>query len=177
MDLKGSDFLEATPPMPVVLLSTLYKDIKNAAPYAWHMPISMDPPLLGVAIRESRDTFRNIMDTGEFVVCIPPPSLKDKVILTARALPRGQSEFELAGLTPLKSRTVRPFGIGECLANLECRLVWNKEAGDHQVVVGEVLNVSTGDELEDGKGGIGWPKPLLHIGGGRNLYAGMGDLV
>ncbi|MFW3146927.1 MAG: flavin reductase family protein [Thermoplasmatota archaeon] len=176
MDLTGSDFLKATPPMPVVLLSTLHGEVKNAAPYAWHMPISMAPPLLGVAIRKTRDTFKNIMDTGEFVVCIPPPSLKDKVILTAKALPRDRSEFELAGLTPIRSRKVAPFGIGECPANLECRLVWSKEAGDHHVVVGEVLHASVSEELGDADG-IRWPEPLLHIGGGRNLYAGIGDLL
>jgi flavin reductase (DIM6/NTAB) family NADH-FMN oxidoreductase RutF len=52
-----------------------------------------------------------------------------------------------------------------------------KEAGDHHVVVGRVVNVRISDELA----GIGidtaHPESVIHIGGGRNRYATIGDII
>lgn len=177
MELQALDYLKATTPMPVVLVSTLHGDVKNIAPYAWHMPISMDPPLLGVAIRNIRDTFKNIEDTGEFVLCVPGTGLKKSVIKTARSLPRDKSEFDISDLTPMESKVVKPFGVKECQTNIECKLEWMKEAGDHHVVVGKVVHVQISDDLIKDGAKIEHPDPLVHIGGGRNLYAGLGDLV
>jgi flavin reductase (DIM6/NTAB) family NADH-FMN oxidoreductase RutF len=177
MDLDPKDYLKATPPMPVVLISSLFGDVPNVAPYAWFMPISMDPPILGAAIRESRDTFSNILDTGEFVVNVPGPELKRKVLRTAKALPRDISEFEDAGLTPKRSMVVSAPGVEECLTQIECKLEWYKEAGDHHVVVGRVVNVSISKELEEMGIDANFPNALMHIGGGRNLYSSLGRIL
>jgi flavin reductase (DIM6/NTAB) family NADH-FMN oxidoreductase RutF len=176
MDLDPKDYLKATGPFPVVLVSTLNGEVENVAPYAWVMAISMDPPILGVAIRNIRDTFKNIMDQGEFVVSVPGPELKDKVIKTAAALPRDQSEFKLADLTPKRSKIVSPPGVEECLTQIECKLEWAKEAGDHHVVCGRVVNVSICNELEESGIDAVFPDALMHIGGGRNLYTKSGKI-
>ena len=163
--------------MPVVLVSTLYGDVKNIAPYAWHMPISMDPPLIGVAIRNIRDTFKNIEDTGEFVICVPGKDLVPNIMETAKPYPRNVSEFEKAGLTPLKSKMVQAFGVKECITNIECKLEWMKEAGDHHVVVGRVENSNVSKELADLGLERNHPEAVIHIGGGRNAFASIGDII
>ncbi|MFO8052135.1 MAG: flavin reductase family protein [Thermoplasmatota archaeon] len=177
MDIESNEFLKATAPMPVVLVSTLYGEIKNVAPYAWHMPISMDPPMLGLAVRNTRDTYSNIKDTGEFVVGLPGPTLKDQVMIAARSVPRDRSEFDISGLTPMESSVVSPYRIKECSTNIECRLEWIKKAGDHDVVVGKVVKVHVSEEIVASDGSIQFPSPLMHIGGGRDLYARLGDLI
>jgi flavin reductase (DIM6/NTAB) family NADH-FMN oxidoreductase RutF len=174
MDLDPKEYLKATGPLPLVLVSTLNGEIANVAPFAWIMPISMDPPILGVAIRNIRDTYKNIMDQGEFVVSVPGPELKEKVVKAAASLPRDQSEFEYTDLTPAKSREVAPPGVGECLTRIECTLEWAKEAGDHHVVCGRVVNVSISREMEEKGIDAEFPDALLHIGGGRNLYTSAG---
>ncbi len=177
MEIDSKDYLKATAPMPVILISTRYGDIYNVAPYAWHMPISMDPPLLGVAIRKIRDTFSNIEDTGEFVVNIPGKDLVPAIKETAKSFPRVVSEFDKAGLTPLESRKVSVPSVKECLTSIECKLEWMKEAGDHHVVVGRVLNVRISDELAESGIDSNFPPSVIHIGGGRNLYANIGDII
>jgi flavin reductase (DIM6/NTAB) family NADH-FMN oxidoreductase RutF len=176
MDLDPKEYLKATGPLPLVLVSTLNGKIANVAPYAWIMPISMDPPILGVAIRNIRDTYKNIMDQGEFVVSVPGPELKDKVIKSAAALPRDQSEFDHTGLTPKVSKVVAPPGVEECLTQIECKLEWAKEAGDHHVVCGRVVNVTISMELAERGIDATFPDALMHIGGGRNLYTSAGDV-
>lgn len=176
MDLPPAHYLKGTTPMPVILVSTMYGEINNVAPYAWHMPISMDPPMLGVAIRKERDTYSNILDTGEFVVNVPGKDLIHAIKESAKPYPRNVSEFEKAGLTPVESKIVSVKGVKECLTRIECKLEWMKEAGDHDVVVGRVVGVSISDEIVV-EGEPSFPDAVIHIGGGRNQYAKIGDIL
>lgn len=146
MDPK--DYLKAYPAQSVILVVSRFGDIFNFAPYAWHMPVSIDPPLVVVGIRKSRDTYANLMDTGEFVIAVPDPDQIHAIRESAKSLPRDQSEFDTAGLTPLKSEKISTPGVKECQVNLECKFLWERSAGDHQVIVGEVLNISLRDDLD-----------------------------
>ncbi len=177
MYLDPPKYLKATTPMPVILVSSRFGEVMNVAPYAWHMPISMDPPLLGIAIRKERDTYSNILDTGEFVVNVPGKDLVEAIKETAKPFPRDVSEFEKAGLTPLRSKMVNVASVLECLTSIECKLEWTKEAGDHDVVVGRVVNVRVADKMVEAGIDDVHPPSLIHIGGGRNRYATIGDII
>lgn len=175
MRLLPEEYLKAVPPMPVVLLCTVHNDVMNAAPFAWITPVSMAPPLLSAAVRKTRDTFKNIVDTGEFVISVPGPDLLNKVKKAAFSYPRDVSEFDMAGLTPEKSEHVEPAGIAECWANIECRLEWMKEAGDHHIVVGRVVGVNVSDDVPAEDFDLRTPDSILHHGGGRDRFASVGD--
>ncbi|HZX09768.1 MAG TPA: flavin reductase family protein [Acidobacteriota bacterium] len=138
MEVNPKDYISIIAPPPVVLVSTLFGKVKNVAPYGMVMPVSNDPPLLALGIRKTRDTFKNIMDSKEFVVAYPSPELVEQIDQSAQNFPRNISEFEKTGLTPIQSTQVKPFRIKECQVNLECQLEWHKPAGDHHVVVGQV---------------------------------------
>ena len=139
MEFEPERYMQRIAPPPVVLVSTLYGETKNVAPFGMVMPISSRPPLLVLGVSEKRDTFKNIKDTGEFVVGVAGPDLVKQIEVASERFPRDVSEFEKAGLTPVKSRIVKPFKIKECQSNFECKLEWMKEAGDHYVVVGRVV--------------------------------------
>jgi flavin reductase (DIM6/NTAB) family NADH-FMN oxidoreductase RutF len=77
----------------------------------------------------------------------------------------------------LKSSYVAPYGIEECITNIECKVEWMKEAGDHDVVVGRVVNVRVSERLADRGIEGNYPEAVIHIGGGRNQYASIGDIL
>lgn len=174
MEIEPEKYMRLIAPPPVVLVSTLYGKTKNVAPMGMNMPVSSHPPLLVLGIAETRDTFKNIRDTKEFVVGIPDPDLVKEINITAEKYPRDVSEFEKADLTPVKSRIVKPFRIGECQSNLECRLEWLKEAGDHYIIVGRVVAAEIKEELyrtrtrED-------LNPVYHVG--SRVYAEKGSII
>ena len=65
-------------PRPVAWITTIGKDgTVNAAPYSFFNVFGEDPALvvvgLGHKAGEPKDTTRNILETGEFVVNIPAP--------------------------------------------------------------------------------------------------------
>ena len=177
MELDLHDFMGVIPAPPVILVSTLYGQIKNIAPFGMSMPVSFDPPLLAVGVGANRDTSKNIIDTGEFVVCVPGPKLVGAIDCAARTYPRDISEFQEAGLTPVPSKAVKPFRTAECQAHLECQLEWYRQAGDHYVMVGRVVAASIEDSL--GVGGIHRDRldPVYHDSVFESWYTRKGERI
>ena len=177
MQVKPSQYMRIIPPPPVVLVCTLYGDVKNVAPYGMNMPISSNPPLYAIGVHDSRDTYDNILDTKEFVVAVPGPELVKEIDITAKGFPREESEFEKAGLTPLESQVVKPYGVAECQANFECTLEWIKQAGDHYIVVGRVVAASIDDEVAGEHLSRLVIDPVYHVGAKLAQYSGKGSLL
>ena len=177
MEVKPADYRKIVPPPPVVLVSTLHGDVKNVAPYGMNTPVSFDPPLYAIGVGPSKDTYKNIIDTEEFVVAIPSPELVEKINIAAESFPREVSEFEKAGLTPVESVAVKPFRIKECQSNFECKLEWAREAGDHYIVVGRVVAAWVDDRIYTEDMSRIMIDPVYHISSKTKEYASKGALV
>lgn len=127
------------PPRPVVLVSTVdRKGNQNVAPHCEFIKLYEGPLLL--AVEKTHDTYKNIQETGEFVVSIPTINLAKKISITGKPFPKGVSEFEKAGLTPLKARKVKAPLVKECCANFECKLI--RELGNvstEKIMLGKIV--------------------------------------
>ena len=92
----------ASPCVSVYLISSIGKNgINNIAPYGMVMPVSYNPLTYIIGSDKDRDTFRNIVDTKEFVLNVPSTSMLEKVNLTAVKFPEEIDEFEKAKLTAI----------------------------------------------------------------------------
>ena len=152
---------------PVVLVTAQYKGKANVMTAAWVMPISIRPPLVGVAVHPARYTHDMIKKGGEFVLNVPGRALAEQVKLCGTVSGKDEDKFKLSGLTPVEGRRVRPPWIEECLGHLECAVVEAISLGDHTLFVGEVVGAWAEEEafdrtwkLEEEEG-----KPLHHLGG------------
>src|SRR5690349_12350677 len=95
-------------PRPIALVTTLSPEgVLNAAPFSYFNIVSSNPPIVSIAIQrrlgEPKDTARNAMSEGAFVVHITDASYLEQMNQTAANLPPEASEVELAGLTPVES--------------------------------------------------------------------------
>ena len=106
------------------------------------------------------DTYRNILTQGEFVFNYPTVDLIDQVIQAGRAK-RGPTlnEVSTIGLTPIPSQAVQPPRIAECVAHVECTLLWHRatetrEKGELVVIVGQVVAASVDDVADIYEGSI-----------------------
>lgn len=140
IEFKEKTIVYLTPPSPVVLVSTLSPNGNlNLAAFGQFTNCSDFPPMLCISITKESDTFKNIIESKEFVVGIPTPSIANQVSASGERLPREESEFVLTHLTPTKSKFINPSRIKECQINFECRFSWEKNCGDHHIIVGEVI--------------------------------------
>jgi flavin reductase (DIM6/NTAB) family NADH-FMN oxidoreductase RutF len=117
----------------------------------------------------TRHTLANIRETGDFVVNLPGEELLAQLMVCAKPLPLGVSEIKEAGLHEEKAKTVTSPRIRECFGWFECKLREIVAAGDHQLVLGDILRAEAAEKVA---------LPLLHIGGadfslpGKALKAG-----
>ena len=168
-------------PRPIAFVSTMNADGQlNVAPFSYYNAITNQPPLIGISINQRRgspkDTYRNIEQTGEFVVNTVDEALGARMVQTSGEWPEDVDEFQLAGLTPVPSDLVKPPRVGESPVNLECRLYRSIELGTTFFVVGEILRAHVRDEvLSEGRVDIARLKPLGRLGG--DGYSVVRDVV
>jgi len=132
----------------------------NAAPFSFFNVMGSAPPTVALGLladpdRGHKDTARNILDRGEFVINLVPERLVQAMNLTAMDAPRGVDELALAGLATSPSTHVAPPRISDSPVAFECVTLTTIETGPNQtVVIGRVLAVHIDDPyLSDPKRG------------------------
>jgi len=167
MEVRPARFHEILSPRCTVLITTCDKEGRpNAAPYSFVTPVSIDPPLVLFSAKQQRHTLANVRETGEFVLNIVPEELLDNLWICSKAFPGGVNEISESGLTERKSKMVGVPGIEECLGWLECKLEFERESGDHILVVGRVVNAEYKDAFcSEGRFDVSKAKPVMHISG------------
>jgi flavin reductase (DIM6/NTAB) family NADH-FMN oxidoreductase RutF len=153
---------------PTVLVSCGAGVSANVITLAWVSPVSIDPPMLAIAVAPARHSHRLISRSREFVVNVPSPRMLDAVWFCGTRSGRDVSKFQEAGLTASPARAIEAPLVGECFGHIECRVVKATTAGDHTVFVGEAVAASVEAEAFDGHLTLsGRYHTLHHLGGPR----------
>jgi len=95
----------------------------NLSPYSFFNQVADRPHMVMFSSVGRKDAITFIEETGEFTCSIVSWEQRDAMNRTSVPLPRGQSEFEYAGLEPEPSVLIRPPRVRGAPAALECRLV------------------------------------------------------
>ena len=175
-------------PRPIAWITTLTPSGKvNLAPFSAFAFVCHKPPMVtttmglregGDHAGEFKDTLRNILQTGEYVVNIASRSLLSKLHQSSAEYPADESEVEALGLELSDSAAVRTPRLTVASAALECRFhstIELGEAGD-RMVMGEVVMFQVQDHLIDnGKVDTKRLDPIARLGGPN--YATFGDIV
>jgi flavin reductase (DIM6/NTAB) family NADH-FMN oxidoreductase RutF len=159
-------------PRPIAFISTLDKrGVLNLAPYSFFTMGGSNPASLVFsatlgADSQPKDTLRNVIATGEFVVNCVHRELAEGLAKASGGFPKEISEWEVCGFTPIDSRLVKPPRIAESKAQLECRLFKVVDHGDGidaaRYVIGEVVFVHLDAQIA---GDLSLFKPVSRLGG------------
>ena len=145
-------------PRPIAFVSTMSPDGEvNLAPYSFFNAVSYSNVVFSSSRHvgnKSKDTLRNIEETGEFVVNIVVDSIAEAMNATAAEYPEGEDEFGIAGLTHAPSQIVKPPRVAESPVNIECKLDQIVQIGsgahEHGLVIGTILLMHVRDDVIDG---------------------------
>jgi flavin reductase (DIM6/NTAB) family NADH-FMN oxidoreductase RutF len=161
--------LNSVAPRPIAWVSSLSASGRpNLAPFSFFNVMSVDPPLLGFSpgLRqpkqadgshgEPKDTLRNIRETREFVVNAVTYDLLPSMNVTSGEYDPSVNEFDLAKVTPLPCRLVRPPRVAESPVSFECRLYqildFSPAPTGSSLVIGEIVAIHMDDaHLKDGR--------------------------
>lgn len=172
-------------PRPIAFVTTLsIEGVLNGAPFSYFNIIAANPPLISISVQRKRgyqkDTARNAIAVGEFVVHISDESYVDAINETSASLPPNESEIELAKLTPIRSEAISVPGVQEASIRMECLLEQALPLGGPKepacdLLIGRVVRFHIAERLfERGHIFAKELKPVSRLAG--NNYAKLGEL-
>ena len=156
-------------PRPIAWVTSLNANgVVNLAPFSFFNAVGANPLYLIISIGltdagETKDTAKNILAGGEFVVNLVTEELFDAMNISAADFPEGESELEASGLHAAPSVKIRPPRVAESQASMECKLHSSQLLGNNTLVIGEVVMFHVADHLMG---------PRMHV----NNFAPIGRL-
>lgn len=164
-------------PRPIAWVSTVSADgVVNLAPHSFYTVACARPPIVQFSSVGKKDTLRNVLQTGEFVVNLTPAPLLEQVNNSSATFAPEESEVDALGITVEPSRTVRPPRVTDSPVSIECTLHSTHELGDSTVVLGDVRMISVAEAvLVDGHPEFALLDPLARLG--KNEWALHAEVV
>jgi flavin reductase (DIM6/NTAB) family NADH-FMN oxidoreductase RutF len=164
-------------PRPIAWISTTSASgVDNLAPHSFFTIAGVVPPVLSFTSVGTKDTLRNIQETGEFVVCVSPEPMLEQVNASATDFPAGVSEYDVLGIEREAAERVRPPRVAASPVAAECRLLQTVVFGDCTVVFGEVVLLAVQEAvLRDGRPASDLLAPLARLG--ANEWSTLGEVT
>jgi flavin reductase (DIM6/NTAB) family NADH-FMN oxidoreductase RutF len=174
--------LGAVAPRPIAFASTLSTDgIPNLAPYSFFNAFSSNPPILifssnrRVSNNTTKDTLKNVEDTGEVVINVVPHAIVRQMALASVEYGPEVDEFVKCGFTPLPSDLVKPFRVAESPVHMECKveniLPLGEGGGAGNLIICRIIRMHISESILNEKGRIDPHKIDLMGRMGRFYYA------
>lgn len=179
----------AIAPRPICFASTMDENGQpNLSPFSFFNLFGSNPPtLIFSPARRVRDntlkhTLENIYATKEVVINVVTYAMVQQASLSSCEYPRGISEFEKAGFTPLPSERIKPFRVKESPVQLECIvkqvIETGQEGGAGNLVICEPVLIHINEGILNSKGTIDPHKIDLVARMGADYYCrASGDAV
>jgi flavin reductase (DIM6/NTAB) family NADH-FMN oxidoreductase RutF len=153
-------------PRPIAWVTSLSAEgVVNLAPHSFYTVACARPPIVQFTSVGSKDTLRNVLDTGEFVVNLAHGPLIRAVNNSSAAFASDESEPAQLAITMEPSEVVRPPRVKDSPVSIECTLHSTNELGDSTVVLGTVVLITVADDvLVDGHPDYHRLDPLARLG-------------
>jgi len=126
-------------PRQALLVTASSSEKTNLTAVEWFMPVADKPSVVALSLANNSLTLDLICTSMEFVVAVPSEKLREAVILCGSTSGKYIDKFEETRLTQVRAKKVSAPLILEAVANLECKVLSYTNAGDHTIVVGEVV--------------------------------------
>jgi flavin reductase (DIM6/NTAB) family NADH-FMN oxidoreductase RutF len=154
-------------PRPIAWVSTRSASGgDNLAPHSFFTVASAEPPIVQFTSVGPKDSLRNVLQTGEFVVNLVPYVLRETANRTATEYPPDASEFDLVGVRREPSVAVRPWRVADSPAALECVLEDTRSFGHSTVVFGRVVHIAVDEAaVTDGRPRVDLLDLVARLGG------------
>lgn len=169
--------LGAVGPRPICFASTVDgHGNHNLAPFSFFNVFSAKPPIaifspnLSGRTGQAKDTHLNVKDVPECVINVVNYNMVQQMSLASSPYPKGVSEFEKAGFTPIASDVVRPMRVKESPVQLECKVFEVKEIGNCNLVMCEIVKMHIDEAILDADQCIDQQKIDLVARMGGNWY-------
>ena len=123
----------------------------------WTYHVSYSPGLVAISLRSNRATYENIMKTKHFGVniCADDQNVASSVAGGSTGKETDKIKvLEELGVKFYKAKKIDAMMVKGAALNVECKLVQSITVGDHELLIGEALDVQAAEK-----------NPLIYHGG------------
>lgn len=130
---------------PIAIVTARFDGKTGGFIASWITQVSFVPPLVMIAVNPLHYTYELIASSNAFAINVLRTNQAELVDLFGKTSSGKVDKFVQA---PWEiGRTGSPL-LEDCLAFIDCNVVWSKEAGDHVVIVGSIADAGIRSEGE-----------------------------
>lgn len=128
--------------------------IINLAPFSFFNAIASNPLYLMISVAKNadgsdKDTAKNIIENGEFVVNLVTEELLEAMNLSAADFPENESELSATSLHTTAACVISVPRVAEARASLECKLHRAELLGGSWLIIAQVVMFNVAEDLID----------------------------
>lgn len=154
-------------PRPIAWVSSRSADgVGNLAPHSFYTVACANPPIVQFTSVGAKDTLRNVLETGEFVISLASATMVEAINASSARYSADVDEAEALGIRLEPSSVVSVPRVAESPVSIECRLHSTIELGDSTLVLGDVVAVTARREVlaDDGLPDFTALQPVSRLG-------------
>lgn len=164
-------------PMPAFLVGADVDGKANVLTAAWGGIACGEPPMVSLAIRPTRHTFKGIQQNGTFSVNVPSQAMAVETDYCGIVSGSKADKITVCGFTVFYGQLLNAPMIEQCPVNMECRVSQILTLGSHALVIGEVVDTFISEDcLSDGRLDVSLIKPLVYSPG-SSIYQALGEVL
>ena len=165
-------------PMPVLLVGANVNDKPNFMAVAWGGIANSEPPMISVAIGNSRYTMVGILQNLTFSVNIPSVDLVKEADYCGITHGNKVDKVEACHFEVFYGKLDNAPLIEQCPVNLECKVVHILNLGSHSLVIGSIEETHVSEScLTDDHPDAAKIRPFAYIGAPQRQYRPLGEVM
>jgi len=165
-------------PMPVLLVGANVDGKPNFMAVAWGGIANGVPPMISLAIRPQRYTFKGIKENMAFSVNIPSSDMVKEADYCGIVSGANVNKVEVCQFKVFYGKVENAPLIEQCPVNLECKVVHILGLGSNSLVIGTIEEAHVSDTcLTDGKPDVTKIKPLSYVTSPARQYQVLGEII
>jgi flavin reductase (DIM6/NTAB) family NADH-FMN oxidoreductase RutF len=163
--------------MPAFLVGADVDGKPNVLTAAWGGIACGEPPMVSLAIRPSRHTFKGIQQNGTFSVNVPSREMAVETDYCGIVSGSKADKIAACGFTVFYGQLLNAPMIEQCPLSLECRVAQVLSLGSHALVIGEVIDTFVSEDcLSAGRPDVSLIRPLAYSPG-SSIYQALGEML
>ena len=165
-------------PMPVPLVGANVNDKPNFMTVACCGIANVEPPMISVAIRHHRYTYKGIKQNMTFSANIPSTDMVKETDYCGITPGTQVNKAEVCQFKVFYGKLETAPLIEQCPVNFECKVMHILDLGSHALIIGRIEEIHVSEScLTDGEPDIEKIKPLVYISGPVRQYRALGEFI
>jgi flavin reductase (DIM6/NTAB) family NADH-FMN oxidoreductase RutF len=111
----------------------------NPVTLGWTMFVSGEPPMMAISVYKGHYSIKTIRHSKCFTISFPSSEMADAALFFGSRSGRDSDKFAdwFCNIKPAK--VIDSVLLADAVANFECKLAWQKAAGDHIIFIAKVV--------------------------------------